>query len=56
MKQIHWILLLLRKYSFNILVTTTSQNMLEKKPTTTNKQNNKQTNKQSKRPAKKFSE
>ena len=38
MKQIHWILLLLRKYSFNILVTTTSQNMLEKN-------NNKQTNK-----------
>ena len=43
MKQIHWILLLLRKYSFNILVTTTSQNMLEKN---NNKQtNNKQTNK-----------
>ena len=38
MKQIHWILLLLRKYSFNILVTTISQNMLEKN-------NNKQTNK-----------
>ena len=53
MKQIHWILLLLRKYSFNILVTTTSQNMLEKN---NNKQTkNKQTNKQ-KRPAKKFSE
>ena len=43
MKQIHWILLLLRKYSFNILVTTTSQNMLEKN---NNKQTkNKQTNK-----------